>query len=474
MIADLKPYPEYKDSGMPWLGQVPGHWEMRRGKTLFDKADRPVRPTDETVTCFRDGTVTLRKNRRVSGFTESLKEIGYQGVRRGDLVIHAMDAFAGAVGVSDADGKSSPVYSVCKPRNADNPHYFAAIVRHMAITNWILVQAKGIRERSTDYRFSDFGVNFLPVPPPTEQSAIVRFLNWANDRLDRAIRAKRKTIALLNEQKQAIIHRAVTRGLDPNVKLKDSGIPWLGKIPEHWEMRRLKHIFKRIFGGSTPASNNPHYWNGDIIWVTPADVSKSVFLSDSIRRISRQGLRSCSAELAPEGSVIITSRAPVGNVSFARVALCTNQGCKALIPDKSIIIPLFAFWSLTVMKAELQSRASGTTFFEISTSKMSACEMALPTLGEQEHILAYIETETKSIETTITRLEREIELLREYRTRLTADLVTGKLDVRAAAESLPQTPASSVLSDVSAPSDPSDSSDFSDIPQEEPDQEDAP
>ena len=119
MVAELKPYPDYKDSGVEWLGAVPAHWEMERGKWLFRKMDRPVREADEVVTCFRDGVVTLRKNRRVRGFTESLQEIGYQGIRRGDLVIHGMDAFAGAIGVADSDGKGTPVYLVCAP----SPHY---------------------------------------------------------------------------------------------------------------------------------------------------------------------------------------------------------------------------------------------------------------------------------------------------------------------------------------------------------------
>ena len=138
MIDDLKPYPEYRESGLPWLGKVPEHWKIQRGKTLFVKVERPVRPVDEIVTCFRDGMVTLRKNRRLRGFTEAIYELGYQGLRKGDLVIHAMDAFAGAVGVADSDGKGSPIYGVCVPRGNANSHYYAVVVREMARTLWIL------------------------------------------------------------------------------------------------------------------------------------------------------------------------------------------------------------------------------------------------------------------------------------------------------------------------------------------------
>ena len=161
----LKPYQDYKDSGVPWLGEVPKHWKTERAKWLFRKMEQPVRENDEVVTCFRDGVVTLRKNRRVRGFTESLKEIGYQGVRRGDLVIHAMDAFAGAIGVSDSDGKGTPVYSVCSPRQSANAYYYAFCVREMARSEWILALAKGIRERSTDFRFKDFASQWVPLPP---------------------------------------------------------------------------------------------------------------------------------------------------------------------------------------------------------------------------------------------------------------------------------------------------------------------
>ena len=228
MIADLRPYSAMKDSGVPWLGAVPQHWEVEWGKWMFRRMQRPIRDTDEVVTCFRDGTVTLRKNRRVRGFTEALKEIGYQGVRRGDLVIHGMDAFAGAIGVADSDGKGTPVYSVCEPRPTVKAQYYAYLLREMARNQWIQALAKGIRERSTDFRFDGFGSQPLAVPPFAEQAAIVRFLDHADRRIRRYIRAKRKLIKLLEEQKQTIIRRAVTRGLDPNVRLIPSAVRWLG------------------------------------------------------------------------------------------------------------------------------------------------------------------------------------------------------------------------------------------------------
>ena len=161
-IRKSKPYQSYKASGIPWFGEIPGHWLVERGKQLLKKTQKPVSEDDEVITCFRNGDVTLRRNRRTEGFTESLKEIGYQGIRSGDLVIHEMDAFAGSVGVSDSDGKGTPVYSVCEPASNANTYYYALVIREMARSQWILALAKGIRERSTDFRYATLAAeNFL-------------------------------------------------------------------------------------------------------------------------------------------------------------------------------------------------------------------------------------------------------------------------------------------------------------------------
>lgn len=177
----MQQYAEYKDSGVDWLGEIPAGWDVEKAKWLFTRAERPIRPEDEIVTCFRDGKVTLRKNRRKEGFTIALKEHGYQGIRVGDLVIHAMDAFAGAVGVSDSDGKSTPVYSACIPRNPEtvDVNYYAYFMRDLALSGFLVSLAKGIRERSTDFRFRDFAeldISFPPFPnkPPLLNSLMTK------------------------------------------------------------------------------------------------------------------------------------------------------------------------------------------------------------------------------------------------------------------------------------------------------------
>lgn len=170
-------YKVYKDSIIPWIGQIPAHWETRRAKYMFKKEKRDVRPEDRVITCFRDGQVTLRENRRTTGFTESITEVGYQGIRKGDLVIHQMDAFAGSIGVSDSDGKGTSVYHCCTPTGPYIPQYYAYALREMARAGFIQSLYRGIRERSSDFNFFTFGGQFLPVPPIEEQEKIVAYLD---------------------------------------------------------------------------------------------------------------------------------------------------------------------------------------------------------------------------------------------------------------------------------------------------------
>ena len=441
MIDGLKPYPEYKESGLPWVGTLPAHWSSERAKRLFTKMDRPVRPGDEVVTCFRDGMVTLRKNRRLRGFTEAIYELGYQGIRKGDLVIHAMDAFAGAIGVSDSDGKGTPVYAVCQPQPGVNAHYYAVIVREMSRSLWILALSRGIRERSTDFRFEAFGNQRVPLPPPDEQAAIVRFLDHANAKIARAILAKRKLIALLNEQKQAIIQRAVTRGLDLAVKLKPSGIPWLGDVPEHWEVWRISR-FARVGNGSTPSRGKPSYWNGGTYpWLNSSQVNRG-FIDSADQFVTQTALSECHLPRVLKGSVLvaITGQGKTrGTAAVLGFEATINQHIAYITPRTAVVSPDYLHLVFTAAYSTLRalSEDSGSTKGALTCEDLKRFKIALPQLTEQAELVRHARSETESLNAAISRAEREIALLREYRTTLTADVVTGKLDARDAAKELP-------------------------------------
>ncbi len=216
VIADavtrgLNPHVKMKATNIPWLKEIPEHWEALRAKHMFNKEQRPVEEGDEIVTCFRDGEVTLRKNRRTTGFTEATDFSHYQHICKGDLVIHQMDAFAGSAGVSDSDGMGTPVLSVCTPKSANVLNdYYAHIVRLMGKNGFILSLYRGIRERSSDFRFDTFANLWLPVPPIEEQRSIVSYLDAKCSKIDKLIANITKEIECIKEYKQRLISDVVT------------------------------------------------------------------------------------------------------------------------------------------------------------------------------------------------------------------------------------------------------------------------
>lgn len=206
----LNPDAPIRPSGISWIGDIPAHWILRKAKYVFKKHKRPVRSEDEVITCFRDGEVTLRKNRRTTGFTESLTETGYQGVRKGDLVIHQMDAFAGAIGISDSDGKGTPVYHCCTPITNENTRYFCYQIRMMAFSGFIQSLYRGIRERSSDFNFQVFGNQYLFMPPLEEQQEIVDYIDRKTTEIDRLVVELTYQVEYLKEYKQRLIADVVT------------------------------------------------------------------------------------------------------------------------------------------------------------------------------------------------------------------------------------------------------------------------
>ncbi|MBI9051846.1 MAG: restriction endonuclease subunit S [Anaerolineaceae bacterium] len=443
MTSPLLPDHETKDSGVPWLGEVPSHWDFKRGKWLFTKMSRPAEDNEDVVTCFRDGVVTLRKNRRLRGFTESLKEIGYQGIRKGDLVIHAMDAFAGAVGVSDSDGKGTPVYSVCKPCENVSSEYYAFLVREMARSQWILALAKGIRERSTDFRYSEFGNQYYPLPPLDEQQAIVRYLDYMDKRIQRFIRARKKMIKLLNEQKQAVIHQAVTRGLNPDVPLKPSGVEWLGDIPEHWEVIKLKYLASKFGSGITPKGGAQVYKTEGIpllrsqnIHFTGLKLEKVAFIEKELHQILS------NTHVKPADVLLNITGASIGRTCSVPMDFSdgnVNQHVCIIRPIKSKINSgyLSSYLSTPMIQKIIMISSTGASREGLTLDKLRSFEILLPPRNEQDDILEAIKEKTNSLNYYIEVLTNQITKTYDYRTRLIADVVTGKLDVRAAAAALP-------------------------------------
>lgn len=422
----MERYSDYKKTSIPWLNEIPSHWGEKRAKYLFNKENRVPEETDEIITCFRDGTVTLRKNRRTTGFTESFKEIGYQGIKKGDLVIHQMDAFAGSSGVSDSDGKGTPVYSVCTPKDDTIlTQYYARVVRHMGLNGFIQSLYRGIRERSSDFRFETFARQILPVPPCQEQQKIVSYLESKTLSIDAYVAERERELRLLNELKDAEIANVVTRGLNPDVKMKDSGISWIGMIPEHWDLKRIaslftgkvstnsdfayKHAFKFNYGTLVPKEEV-----GDVEEYRETYVKYQVVQKDDIL-INGLNLNydfvSQRVAKAPSDGIITSAYIVV------RPRVGTNADYYT-----------YLFKAMDNMKL-FHGMGTGIRL-TLSFDELKKQLVLFPPIEEQKSIVAHIDQKCAKVNSLISELEAEIDYLKEYKQRLIADCVTGQVNVQ--------------------------------------------
>lgn len=444
MIGDLKPYADYKDSGLPWLGQVPAHWRVARNGSLFGQrsqtgyADLPILE------------VSLKTGVQVRSFggakrKQVMSDFGkYKRAAKGDLAYNTMRMWQGALGICPVDGLVSPAYVVARPYPEVVPEYFAALFRTGGYMAEIDAASRGIVKDRNRLYWDQFKQMQSPCPPPDEQAAIVRLLAWANGRLDRAIRAKRKVIALLMEQKQATVQRLVLRGLVPRCRSKSTGVEWLGDIPEHWEVRPLKAV-SQVQSGVTLGKDYGGERTHEFPYLRVANVQAGfVNLSEvkTIRVPKTEALRSTLAA----GDVLMTEggdpdKLGRGCVWDGQVAQCLHQNhVFAVRPDRERLVPRFLAELLGTgyARAYFQSTAKQTTnLASTNKTKIGRLQVPLPPVAEQHEILAAVTVETSPLNAAVARLEGEIQLLREYRIRMVADIVFGRLDVRAAAARLP-------------------------------------
>lgn len=426
-------YERYKDSGVDWLGEIPSDWELEKAKWLFKKMERPVSPNDEIVTCFRDGQVTLRSNRRTEGFTNALKEHGYQGIRKGDLVIHQMDAFAGAIGISDSDGKSTPVYSACVPfnKNRVESKYYSYFLRNLAYLGFIESLAKGIRERSTDFRFSDFAKLMLPVPAISVQRKIVDFIDKNFAQIDQAIALKQQQIEKLSEYKQIVIQNAVTKGLNPNAPMKNSGVNWIGDIPEHWEVKKLKYLIDSKAGYAFPSQQFSQE-GISVIRISELNINGSVDISNS-PKLPFSFAKFLEEFCVVSGDILMAmTGGTIGKVSIYREnkkSLLNQRVCKFIVKaslDKKLF---WHFCNSLYWKNYIDFKANGGAQPNISDNEIKKMYFPLPSISEQKTIANFLDEKTQNINQTIERYQTQIDRLKEYKNILINQAVTGKIKI---------------------------------------------
>ncbi|MEG0868597.1 MAG: restriction endonuclease subunit S [Hafnia sp.] len=436
-MAKYKAYPEYKDSEIEWLGKIPSGWLLKKAKYIFQRVQRPLRDIDGVVTAFRDGQVTLRTNRRTDGFTNSVKEIGYQGVRRNDLVIHAMDGFAGAIGVSDSDGKCSPVCSVCIPwkNQSVNMHFYGYLVRQLAVTDFILSLAKGIRERSTEFRFSEFSGLMLAIPPIYEQNQIATFLDHETAKIDNLIEKQQQLIELLKEKRQAVISHAVTKGLNPDVPMKDSGVEWLGDVPEHWTIKPLRYLGDCQNGINIGAEA----FGSGFPFVSYGDAYKNRVLPDNGSGLVQSTTEDRRKYSLLRGDVLFTRTSEtIEEIGFASACIKSiENACFAgfLIrfrPKSSDLCIEYSkyYFSNQLLRIFFTKEMNLITRASLSQDLLKTMPVVIPPVDEQIKIAELLDNISEKFDQLQLLGEEQIKYLQERRTALISAAVTGKIDVR--------------------------------------------
>jgi type I restriction enzyme S subunit len=426
----LKPYPEYKKAGVSWIGSIPAHWPEKRAKYYFKEIDERSQTGDEEMLSVSHITgVTPRSQKNVTMF-KAESNVGQKRCRPGDVVINTMWAWMSALGVSNHAGIVSPAYGVYRPINDQeyDTYYLDHLLRIAGYRSEYICRSTGVRSSRLRLYPDKFLSMRVICPPWEEQQAIVRFLKAQNLMFRKFIRNKRRLIELLKEQKQNIINQAVTRGIDPNVKLKPSGVEWIGDIPEHWEALPVRRCAKLVKTGGTPAgAGDENFFKPGFNWFTPGDFKDDLYLSNSERQLSEIGKK--NVKIFPPDTVMMTGIGNIGKAAISRDMASCNQQINGIVPNERVEIEFFTL-SLRSAKDSIVSCGKFTTIPIINQDETKSLRVPVPHLSEQKVIVSYINKECLKIDCAITRTQREIELMREYRSRLIADVVTGQVDVR--------------------------------------------
>ena len=414
---------EMKDSGIEWIKQIPTGWTTTRGKNILQLMKRLPEADDEVITCFRDGEVTLRRNRREEGFTFSDKEIGYQGIKKGDLVIHGMDGFAGAIGISDSDGKGSPVLVVCTTK--ENARYLVYYLRTLAMQDVFLALATGIRERSCDLRWNKIADLLFPVPELNEQCRIADYLDRKCSQIDAIIARQQEVIEKLKAYKLSVITEAVTKGLNPDVPTKDSGVEWIGVIPEHWNILKLQAHTRML----TPMRDRPEKLDGDIPWVRIEDYDgKYISASKEGLGVSTETVKEMNLKIYPVGSILCTSSCDLGKCAIVARELVSNQRFINIIPDSNTNSD-YLYYLMLSNAERLNHLSTGTIQANLSRKAFEHLMVQFPPISEQKEIAYYLDRKCEIIEFSIRKKQELIDRLSSYKKSLIYEVVTGKKEV---------------------------------------------
>ena len=404
----MQRYDSYKDSGVKWLGEIPGHWEVKHLRNFLTTFSEKGYGDCQLLSVTREKGVILRdkenKEENHNFVPDDLS--GYKHLKAGDFVINKMKSWQGSYGVSDYEGIVSPAYFTCKLKGV-NPKFFSRAIRSKAYIGFFMQYSKGIRVDQWDLEPSSMKDIPFILPTDAEQEAIANYLDTATAKIDAAIAQQQQMIDLLNERKQIIINRAVTKGLNPNAKMKDSGVEWIGEVPEHWEVRKLKHIAK-LQSGDT--------------------ISSDSFTETGFPVFGGNGFRGYTNRYTNDGDYVLIGRqgALCGNVNYAHGQFFASEHAVVVYPyHKENLVWLGEVIRVSNLNQYSQSAAQPG----LAVSLIQNICYPYPPKEERDEIALYIEKNIKVMEAGIKNYQQQISLLQERKQIIINEVVTGKVKV---------------------------------------------
>ena len=421
---------EMKDSGVEWLGEVPAEWDVVPGKRILMLLQRPVEDGDGVVTCFRDGEVTLRANRRTEGFTIALKEIGYQGVEPGDLVVHGMDGFAGSIGISDSRGKASPVLNVMD--SDQNKRFLMYYMRGLAYRDVYMALSDGIRVRSCNLSWKKIGNLPFALPPLPVQRRIADYLDEKCAEIDRAVFAAERSVEEYKAYQNDVVKRAIVYGTCNAFKVKESGVPAIGKMNASWGLVMVKRLAVFLNGDRSDS-----YPSGDDIqeagipFITSGDLNGRYLPDVFSKYISQDKYDSLKGVKLRRGDVVFCLRGSVGKCSLNRTENCGTVASSLTVARPICCAPEWLSYALTCSSTTNQAMATaiGATSANLAANVLARAFVPLPPLSEQRLIADYLDEKCTQIDAAIAAKQAIIADLKAYKQSLIYETVTGKREV---------------------------------------------
>ncbi len=428
-------YSGYKDSGIEWIGEIPEHWRLLRIKYFATSVKNKSEKGDEELLSVSEYYGVLpRKNIKDDSeeITRAESLVGYLIVCKGQLVCNIMLMWKRGLGVSDYDGIVSPAYSVFE-FNLGIPRYYHYLFRTEMFIAEFKRNSTGVIESRLRLYDDEFGCIFSHLPPSSEQSQIVEFLDRKTALIDRLIAAKERRIELLKEQRTALINHAVTKGLDPNVKMKDSGIEWIGEIPEHWVITKLGFYTTKIGAGSTPSGGSEVYLDTGIPFIRSQNVLFSGLNLEGVAFIDQSTHESMSGTIVRQWDVLLNiTGGSIGRccVVESDIEMNVNQHVSIIrTVDKLNRFYLNYFLQSEIGQSQVRFNLTGGNREGLTIEGIRNFFLAFPENVEQQQIVTYLNAETQKIDSLMSLEQKKINLLKEYRQALISEAVTGKIKV---------------------------------------------